>query len=281
MWSRVAVLISLTASCHAGLLGAGTGEGSCAAAPFRATATKWGVSCPAYASCCTEYGYCRGEDEWLAGNFRDCNGRSNGQALPADAINAENIAAANGDARGLALLVVPAGGVVGAAGAGVAVGAGAGVGVAAGAGIGLGAGAAGAGVVGAGVGLGAGAAGAGLGAGAAGVGAGAAGAGASGVLVSGAGVANGRLVAANGAGFLVNGANGAGFIANGVNGAGFAVNGAGGLVATGANGGFFYNGQLIGNGVAGNGFFVNGANGLRYTAGALPVGIDANGYILN
>merc|ERR1712234_53849 len=251
MWSRVAVLISLTASCHAGLLGAGTGEGSCAAAPFRATATKWGVSCPAYASCCTEYGYCRGEDEWLAGNFRDCNGRSNGQALPADAINAENIAAANGDARGLALLVVPAGG----------------VGVAAGAGIGLGAGAAGAGVVGAGVGLGAGAAGA------AGVGLGGAAGGASGVLVSGAGVANGRLVAANGAGFLVNGANGAGLIANGVNGAGFGVNGAGG--------GFFYNGQLIGNGVAGNGFFVNGANGLRYTAGALPVGIDANGYILN
>merc|ERR1712212_1291515 len=199
-----------TASCHAGLLGAGTGEGSCAAAPFRATATKWGVSCPAYASCCTEYGYCRGEDEWLAGNFRDCNGRSNGQALPADAVNAENIAAANG----------------------VAVGAGAGVGVAAGAGIGLGAGAAGAGVVGAGVGLGAGAAGA------AGVGLGGAGAGASGVLVSGAGVANGRLVAANGAGFLVNGANGAGFIANGVNGAGFAVNGAGGLVSTGANGDF-------------------------------------------
>merc|ERR1711872_922230 len=237
MWSRVAVLISLTASCHAGLLGAGTGEGSCAAAPFRATATKWGVSCPAYASCCTEYGYCRGEDEWLAGNFRDCNGRSNGQALPADAVNAENIAAANGDARGLALLVVPAGGVVGAAGAGAA--------------------------------------------GAAGVGLGGAAGGASGVLVSGAGVANSRLVAANGAGFLVNGANGAGFIANGVNGADFAVNGAGGVVATGANGGFFYNGQLIGNGVAGNGFFVNGANGLRYTAGALPVGIDANGYILN
>merc|ERR1711872_1141923 len=111
-------LISLTASCHAGLLGAGTGEGSCAAAPFRATATKWGVSCPAYASCCTEYGYCRGEDEWLAGNFRDCNGRSNGQALPAEA------------GTGLG---------AGAAGAGVV-----------GAGVGLGAGAAGA----AGVGLG-------------------------------------------------------------------------------------------------------------------------------
>ena len=30
-----AVLISLTASCHAGLLGAGFGEGSCAAAPYR------------------------------------------------------------------------------------------------------------------------------------------------------------------------------------------------------------------------------------------------------
>merc|ERR1719500_2358259 len=34
MWSRVAVVILSAASCHAGLLGAGNGEGSCAAAPF-------------------------------------------------------------------------------------------------------------------------------------------------------------------------------------------------------------------------------------------------------
>merc|ERR1712025_350299 len=73
MWSRVAVLIvSLSASCHAGLLGAGTGEGSCPAAPFRANAAaiKWTLGCPAGAECCTEYGYCRSQAEWAAGAFR-------------------------------------------------------------------------------------------------------------------------------------------------------------------------------------------------------------------
>ena len=44
--------------------------------------------------------------------FRDCNGVSNGRALEEGAIIAENAAAANGDARGLALLNVPAGGSV-------------------------------------------------------------------------------------------------------------------------------------------------------------------------
>merc|ERR1712234_36621 len=97
MLSRVAVVVvTLTASCHAGLLGAGTGEGSCPAAPFRADAglLKWPLGCPAGAECCTEYGYCRSQAEWAAGAFRDCNGVSNGRPLAADAIAAENEAAA-------------------------------------------------------------------------------------------------------------------------------------------------------------------------------------------
>merc|ERR1712126_576358 len=60
-WSRVAVVLLSAASCHAGLLGAGTGEGSCAAAPFRALAVKWPAGCPASAPCCSEYGYCQPE----------------------------------------------------------------------------------------------------------------------------------------------------------------------------------------------------------------------------
>merc|ERR1712168_877764 len=112
MWSRVAVLIvSLSASCHAGLLGAGTGEGSCPAAPFRANAAllKWKLGCPAGAECCTEYGYCRSQAEWVAGAFRDCNGVSNGRPLAADAIAAENEAAAYGDTAAAGLIYVPAG----------------------------------------------------------------------------------------------------------------------------------------------------------------------------
>merc|ERR1712215_325371 len=111
MWSRVAIVVLSVASCHAGLLGAGTGEGSCAAAPFRAPvgALKWPLGCPAGAECCSEYGYCRSQDEWLAGNFRDCNGKSNGRPLAPEAITAENIAAANGDASAAGLINVPAG----------------------------------------------------------------------------------------------------------------------------------------------------------------------------
>merc|ERR1711962_1875518 len=123
MWSRFAVVLLSAASCHAGLLGAGTGEGSCAAAPFRAPAVKWAGGGPASAPCCSEYGYCQSQAAWAAGAFRDCNGQSNGTPLPPDAINAENIAAANGDARGLPLL--GAGAVaVGVPAAGVGVGAG-------------------------------------------------------------------------------------------------------------------------------------------------------------
>ena len=42
-----------------GLLGYGTGEGSCAAAPFRAYEVKWSYGCPPNAPCCSEFGYCR------------------------------------------------------------------------------------------------------------------------------------------------------------------------------------------------------------------------------
>merc|ERR1712198_101406 len=109
MWSRVAALVVLSASCHAGLLGAGQGEGSCAAPPFRSLAVKWSAGCPEYASCCTEFGYCRGRDEWIAGNFRDCNGLSNGSPLEPGAIAAENAAAAAGDVSAANIIVVPAG----------------------------------------------------------------------------------------------------------------------------------------------------------------------------
>merc|ERR1719228_917787 len=121
MWSRVAVVILSAASCHAGLLGAGTGEGSCAAAPFRALAVKWPLGCPASAPCCSEYGYCQPEASWHAGAFRDCNGVSNGRPLAPEAIAAENEAIAHGDASAANLLVVPAGGSVAGAAAPVAV----------------------------------------------------------------------------------------------------------------------------------------------------------------
>merc|ERR1712001_260938 len=112
MWSRVAVVLLSAASCHAGLLGAGTGEGSCTAAPFRALAVKWPLGCPASAPCCSEYGYCQPEASWHAGAFRDCNGVSNGRPLAPEAIAAENEAIAHGDASAANLLVVPAGGSV-------------------------------------------------------------------------------------------------------------------------------------------------------------------------
>ena len=67
----VSVLIKLS---HCGLLGYGTGEGSCAAAPFRSKWVKWAYGCPAFAPCCSEFGYCRPLSEWEYGAFRDCNG---------------------------------------------------------------------------------------------------------------------------------------------------------------------------------------------------------------
>merc|ERR1719384_2892331 len=90
--SRVAVLVVLAAGCcQAGLLGAGEGEGSCAAAPFRTPAEylKWPLGCPPGAECCTEFGYCRPAAEWQLGHFRDCNGASNGKPLSPETIAAE------------------------------------------------------------------------------------------------------------------------------------------------------------------------------------------------
>ena len=57
----VGVLVALVPhhKVSGGLLGAGEGEGSCAAPPFRAYAVKWTYGCPAFAPCCSEFGYCR------------------------------------------------------------------------------------------------------------------------------------------------------------------------------------------------------------------------------
>ena len=55
----VVVLLPALLQVRAGLLGYGTGEGSCAAAPFRAKWVKWSYGCPTFAPCCSEYGYCR------------------------------------------------------------------------------------------------------------------------------------------------------------------------------------------------------------------------------
>ena len=85
-------MVVLAASCcQAGLLGAGHGEGSCAAAPFRTPAEllKWPLGCPPGAECCTEFGYCRPHAEWEYGHFRDCNGVSNGTPLSPETIAAE------------------------------------------------------------------------------------------------------------------------------------------------------------------------------------------------
>merc|ERR1711970_823227 len=203
-------------SIEAGLLGAGTGGGSCAAAPFRTPVSQlqWPGGCPASAPCCSEFGYCHSRENWAAGGFRDCNGQSNGRPLEAGAIAAEQAAAAGGDTRGLALLGNSAGGGAGVGGAGfggagVGYGAGAagiGAGGAGGAGYGAGAGAgAGFGAGGAGYGAGAGA-GAGFGAGGAGYGAGGAGYGAGG---AGAGAA-GNGAAGGSAGIPIYSAQGAG-----------------------------------------------------------------------
>merc|ERR1712029_312713 len=90
-------LLCLVSLSDAGLLGAGSGDGSCAASPFRTSEAElaWPEGCPAWASCCTEYGYCHPQESWEAKMFRDCNGESNGIELPEDTLLAE--AAANGE----------------------------------------------------------------------------------------------------------------------------------------------------------------------------------------
>merc|ERR1712142_1336974 len=192
-------------SIEAGLLGAGYGQGSCAAAPYRSASVQWAGGCPAYASCCSEYGYCRAVEEWQAGNFRDCNGQSNGTPLAADAIAAEQAAAAGGDTRGLPLLGNSAGVGAGAPGLGAGLPAG-GVGYAAGS---------------PGFGAGFGAGSAGLGAGGAGFGAGGFGFGAGGAGAGGAGAGGASFGAGSGAGGSGFGAGGAGA------GSGFGAGGAG------------------------------------------------------
>ena len=57
------LVLCLVSPCRAGLLGAGQGDGSCAAPPFRAErgALAWPDGCPGWAPCCTEYGYCHSQ----------------------------------------------------------------------------------------------------------------------------------------------------------------------------------------------------------------------------
>ena len=80
----------MVVSCQGGLLGAGEGSGSCRAAPYRAESVFWINGCPAYAECCSEYGYCHPRQDWeRADYFRDCNGVSNGMSLPSDVVTLE------------------------------------------------------------------------------------------------------------------------------------------------------------------------------------------------
>ena len=61
------VLSCVFSPSQGGLLGAGTGAGSCAAAPYRSSSVNWSGGCPAYAECCTEFGYCH--DRVSLGDF--------------------------------------------------------------------------------------------------------------------------------------------------------------------------------------------------------------------
>jgi len=99
MLLSLVILASSAAVSYAGLLGAGTGHGSCAAFPFRTDDLDHVAGCPRYAECCTEFGYCHPRESWEAGYFRDCNGESNGQPLPGTVIRLEAAEAAKGDNR--------------------------------------------------------------------------------------------------------------------------------------------------------------------------------------
>merc|ERR1719402_1283948 len=110
MWRYTAVFATLVLGCSGGLLGAGEGEGSCTAAPFRTEEAKlkWKSGCPAWAPCCSEYGYCQARASWEAGLFRDCNGESNGTPLPAETLAAEAAAAGESVATGATAEVIVA-----------------------------------------------------------------------------------------------------------------------------------------------------------------------------
>ena len=81
--------LSLPLPLYCGLLGAGTGQGSCSAPPFRSSLVQWAGGCPVFAPCCSEYGYCHARADWAAGLFRDCNTLSNGQPLPLGVLQRE------------------------------------------------------------------------------------------------------------------------------------------------------------------------------------------------
>merc|ERR1719432_421605 len=254
MRPAIALLVPFLASCDGGLLGAGRGGGSCAAAPFRSSSVQWPLGCPESAPCCSEFGYCQIEANWHAGLFRDCNGVSNGRTLEAAVIAAENQAIANGDSRAANLLVVPAGSTTAAAGTAPAAGVGGGYTLSgaagAGASLGFGAGAAGFGGTG---GVGAGGSGAVFGGSGSGAG-GAAG------TYGGAGIGAG-VVGAGGAGFGAGGA-GAGGAGAGIRG-GFA-GGAGTRFAVGGG-----PGSGAGFGGAGSGFGAGAGFGAAGFAGGL------------
>jgi len=97
--SELLVLTVLTHHVEAGLLGAGTGHGSCPAFPNRSDDIDHVGGCPKYAECCTEFGYCHPIESWENGYFRDCNGKSNGQPLPGSVIRLEAEQAALGNSQ--------------------------------------------------------------------------------------------------------------------------------------------------------------------------------------
>merc|ERR1712010_252911 len=259
MRPAIALLVPFLASCDGGLLGAGRGGGSCAAAPFRSSSVQWPLGCPESAPCCSEFGYCQIEANWHAGLFRDCNGVSNGRPLEAAAIAAENQAIANGDSRAANLLVVPAGSTTGAAGTAPAGGVGGGYTLS--------------GATGASLGFGAGVAGFG---GTGGVGAGGVGAGGSGAVFGGSGSGAGGAAGTYGGAGINAGVGGAGEAGFGAGGAGFGAGGAGsggsgaggsGSGAGGAAG--TYGGAGIGAGGAGSGYGAGAGFGAAGFAGGL------------
>merc|ERR1712110_374591 len=97
----LAVCLGLISVAQCGLLGAGTGHGSCPAFPNRSDDIDHVGGCPRYAECCTEFGYCHPLDSWEKGYFRDCNGKSNGQPLPGSVIKLEAEQAALGSSSAI------------------------------------------------------------------------------------------------------------------------------------------------------------------------------------
>merc|ERR1712110_760356 len=97
----LAVCLGLISVAQCGLLGAGTGHGSCPAFPNRSEDIDHVGGCPRYAECCTEFGYCHPLDSWEKGYFRDCNGKSNGQPLPGSVIKLEAEQAALGSSSAI------------------------------------------------------------------------------------------------------------------------------------------------------------------------------------